>query len=571
MDTNQLVRTYGGAVTIKAETADHYVVAGYGVVFGGKDTYGDTFTADTDLHLDDMPHPPIYYEHGFNDTIKRSKLGRIVSTKMTDIGLWIEGELNKHSEYIDAVMDLVQRGVLGWSSGAVAHLVDPPHGGTFKNWPVYEFSLTPRPAEFRTLGVEKLKSELSAETDDTEATAEAEQDTAPDAVSHESAETKSAANAALDTATKAEDETMTDDILKAVKAVEDKVTASTKAIDSRFDEMDARIKALEETPAAKGAVPGAATPISHRGDNWQKAVRAYIFEGATTDLGRGSSTKDYTAGAGAPGGSYAVPTGHYQQIIDQRSEVALYGRLGVMPIPGGPATTVNVPIQAESSQEFTLTAEGDDHTQSETALGSAQNTLLRYTRKVRVGFEMMHDEDSRFFEWLTRDIVRGMALTHNGLLLAEVAANGTSFKTFAAGAIAAGDLEELEGNDTLGDYLEDPNVGWVMRNTTLAAIRSIVGETRMYGDQDGGGGTGIQAKRQVLEYPVLRSNKVAAIGTGNKSVYFGNWSFVGMREAPTFDFLRDPYSWDAGVIMRYQFRCAYSVLQAGAIGYGEHA
>ncbi len=219
---------------------------------------------------------------------------------------------------------------------------------------------------------------------------------------------------------------MTDDILKAVKAVEDKVTASTKAIDSRFDEMDARIKALEETPAAKGAVPGAATPISHRGDNWQKAVRAYIFEGATTDLGRGSSTKDYTAGAGAPGGSYAVPTGHYQQIIDQRSEVALYGRLGVMPIPGGPATTVNIPIQAESSQEFTLTAEGDDHTQSETALGSAQNTLLRYTRKVRVGFEMMHDEDSRFFEWLTRDIVRGMALTHNGLLLAEVAANGTA-------------------------------------------------------------------------------------------------------------------------------------------------
>jgi len=55
-----------------------------------------------------------------------------------------------------------------------------------------------------------------------------------------------------------------------------------------------------------------------------------------------------------------------------------------------------------------------------------------------------------------------MATTHNGLLLTEVATNGTLLKTFAsATAIAAGEPEDVVFNDTLGYYLDDNgSVGW---------------------------------------------------------------------------------------------------------------
>jgi hypothetical protein len=50
----------------------------------------------------------------------------------------------------------VQKGKLGYSTGSVAHLVERLEGN-IKRWPVYELSLTPTPAEPRTLGVEYLK------------------------------------------------------------------------------------------------------------------------------------------------------------------------------------------------------------------------------------------------------------------------------------------------------------------------------------------------------------------------------------------------------------------------------
>ena len=77
----------------------------------------------------------------------------------------------------------------------------------------------------------------------------------------------------------------------------------------------------------------------------------------------------------------------------------------------------------------------------------------------------------------------------------------------------------------------------------------------------------------LLGYPVLKSVKAAAIGTGVKSVFFGNWSYMGFREAPGLTVLRDPYTLAATGQVRfiYAFRAVYEILQAGAIGYGLHA
>jgi HK97 family phage major capsid protein len=76
----------------------------------------------------------------------------------------------------------------------------------------------------------------------------------------------------------------------------------------------------------------------------------------------------------------------------------------------------------------------------------------------------------------------------------------------------------------------------------------------------------------LLDFPVVYSYKSGATAASAKSVYFGNWFYVGLREAPGFSVIRDPYSRAAygEVILNYMFRADYGVLIAEAIGYGVH-
>lgn len=145
-------------VTIKAMTDETVTVAGYGIVFGGEDLYGETFSKDTDLMLDLVPNKPVLYDHGMNSAVQKSIIGSIKADAMTEdeTGLWVEAELARNSDYVEAVITLVEAGALGWSSGSFGQLADVD-GKMIKRWPIVEFSLTPTPAEPRTLGVEQLR------------------------------------------------------------------------------------------------------------------------------------------------------------------------------------------------------------------------------------------------------------------------------------------------------------------------------------------------------------------------------------------------------------------------------
>jgi HK97 family phage major capsid protein len=164
-----------------------------------------------------------------------------------------------------------------------------------------------------------------------------------------------------------------------------------------------------------------------------------------------------------------------------------------------------------------------------------------------------------------------MAKTHNSLLLTEAAANGTALKTFAsATVIAVDELEPIVYNDALEAYLDDTgSVAWVMRRSVHGEIALLDdASTRRYANNQGGNEMG----PSLLGFPIAYSVKSGATAASAKSVYFGNWNYVGFREAPGFSVIRDPYS-RAGygeLILHYMFRCDYGVLQAEAIGYGVH-
>lgn len=555
---------------------DTVTIGGYGVVFGGSDLVEDTFKPDTDLGLDIVPHKPIYYDHTLGKV--KNKLGEVVKEKADEMGLWIEAQLDRHREYVDEVMALLKKGALGWSSGAVAHLVER-EGRMLKRWPIYEFSLTPTPAEPRTLGVEliktlaeadpRLKAFLPQGAEDAPASAGIGRETANPKTQHkERIMSEDTVKSSEVTPVQPETETVVVQPEIDIKALI--AEFSDVAKNAATQAAQEAVAALADQPAVNGA--GFAAPAMKKVTSLgfsDEPIKSFAYFVKTGDEAAFKASNDTTMNiTTSADGGYAVPTGHYNGIIARRDDSLLAKTLGVRDIPGR-GTTVNVPIDNEADGEFVSTAESAAFDRDAPALNTKAMTLVMYTKKVDLTYQLLDDEDSRLLAFLQDFIGRGMAKTHNNLLLTEVASNGTALKTYAsATAIAAGELEDIAGNQALSPYLDDQGaVAWVMRSSTFFDVMSITGSARLYADFNNG-----TFERNLLGFPVQFSAKAAATAASAKDAYFGNWNFVGVRNAPEITFVRDPYTRAAygEVILNYHFRTVYGVLQAEAVGYGVH-
>lgn len=135
-------------------------VGGYLVRHSGEtdpDLTADFFDAKTDIQAPDVL--PVLYQHGFDEHMGKRVLGK-AKTGRDDVGLWIEAQLDMRDEYEKAIYALAEKGKLGWSSGALSHLVEREPAGKamhIKTWFIGEASLTPTPAEPRN-SVVPLKS-----------------------------------------------------------------------------------------------------------------------------------------------------------------------------------------------------------------------------------------------------------------------------------------------------------------------------------------------------------------------------------------------------------------------------
>lgn len=367
-------------------------------------------------------------------------------------------------------------------------------------------------------------------------------------------------------------------LIEAAEAEDRDLTEEEQAeYDERVQEaekLNRRIERLEKLPAVDPEPATRKAPAYNKiplGDNEERAFCHFLRTGDDGGLKEFRASNDTTMNITTDAdGGYAVPTGHYQGIIARRDEMMLTNVLGVRNIPGK-GTTVNVPVDNEDDGEFVSTAESNAYDRDAPALSSVALTLVKYTKKVDLTVELLEDEDSRIMEFLNDFIGRGMAKTHNSLLLTEAAANGTSLKTFAsATVIAVDELEPIVYNDALEAYLDDSrSVAWVMRRSVHGEIALLDdANTKRYANNQGGN----EAGPTLLGFPIKYSVKSGATAASAKSVYFGNWNYVGFREAPGFTMIRDPYTRAAygEVILNYMFRCDYGVLIAEAIGYGVH-
>lgn len=565
----ETIVTFGSTVKLIKKDDSTAEIGGYLVRFRKEgdedvDLYGDYFTEDTDFGVVDTS--PVLYHHGMDSIMQRRVLGKGHLTRK-DNGIWIQAQLDLRSEYERAVLELIEQGALGWSSGTASHLASwesTKTGNKITAWHLgLDASLTPTPAEYRNSAV-PLKTLIAASSKESEEDSTTQKAVDTDVADHQ--ETKSNKTENIMEETNQVQSITKSDIIDVVSTLKADILAEL-----RQEAQKTVVKTADTKPSAPAILKG------ERGDNYANALKAYIARGDTGALEmdptfKASNDTDMNVGTDADGG-YLVPTGHYNNVIARRDEMMLASMLGCRPIVGV-GTTVNVPIDNEDDGEFVSTNEAAAADRDAPASTTKAFTLVTYTKKIQVSYELLQDEASRLEAWLSDFLGRGLAKTHNNLLLTEVASNGTDLGAFAsASAIAVGEIDGMVNDDALSYYMDEGNSNaWVMRPTTYGAITELANAAVLRYRNVGDGNVYGGGRPTLLGYPVFKSNKAAAIGASAKSVYFGNWNYVGLREEPSMTFLRDPYGAanTRQVNLYYYFRAVYGVLQSEAIGWMDH-
>lgn len=118
-----------------------------------RDISGEWFSPRTEELtgiFDAVGKVPAIYHHAMDGAMKSLVIGTVDTMEKDDVGLWIEAQIQRHAEYQKFIAPLIDRKVLGWSSGTLpmARQVNKSTGEIMR-WPIVEASMTPQPAEMR--------------------------------------------------------------------------------------------------------------------------------------------------------------------------------------------------------------------------------------------------------------------------------------------------------------------------------------------------------------------------------------------------------------------------------------
>lgn len=138
-------------LAVKFVDGSDTLVRGLGMPFGGpwngRDLEGEFFSTKTDFMLDFFTgERPVLFDHGLDEDMDNAIIGRVVEYKATDAGVWTIAQLDRRARYIEKLKELVDRGVLSFSSGAYPALTRVNKStGEIERWPWVELTLTPTP------------------------------------------------------------------------------------------------------------------------------------------------------------------------------------------------------------------------------------------------------------------------------------------------------------------------------------------------------------------------------------------------------------------------------------------
>jgi HK97 family phage major capsid protein len=495
----EFVKSYGGGV----KAVGDYVLRGRGIVYGGKDLTGDRFTKDTDLGTTRSPiGMPVFYDHAMSSI--RGQIGTVKAWTPTDDGIDVEIELDKRLSYIDDVMKLVRMGALGLSTGSMSHLV-VRKGGELKRWMVGEISLTPTPAEPRTL------TEVKATQDD--------------AVRNATAPLSPSDNTQLASSTKGTTTmSLKEEIKQAlVEIAGEPVAGGTYSPSST------------STPTFKSvALDNDTDPFASR--DYERAYKAYVRGNADNSAievlsnAKSHATKTLSEGVNNDGG-YTVPTTINREIVAKRDDMSLLGQFAFTRVTTESWKHI-MPAQSTKATAG-IVAEGVTATASEPNLANSRTIqLYKDTLEFAVTDELLADSSSNLEQFMQVEIARAMAVSANSYI---VLGTGSSqpyglvtrvTNTVNLGASAITNAQVIAVSTAVnGNYLQNGQTGWIMRNSTWGAMRTL--DLTNYNRI-----TAIEAGIRYAEgWRVALSESASAIGaTGVKPLYFGNFNYYAFCE-----------------------------------------
>ncbi len=158
---------------------DNDILRGYAVRFGDADhadLQRDYYTKATDFWLDHFGWPrPITYHHGMDAGTRNDPvIGHWLKAGVDDVGVWMEGQMDRAHAYYKAMKEHAQRGYLRLSSDSAPQWVirEKQQNGVneIKRWPLVTSSVTVTPMEPRMLPVEvkAYLAEIGVDIDDSQ-------------------------------------------------------------------------------------------------------------------------------------------------------------------------------------------------------------------------------------------------------------------------------------------------------------------------------------------------------------------------------------------------------------------
>lgn len=478
-----------------------YTLKGKGIVFGGSDLQGDTFTKATDLgETRSFIGMPVYYDHSLGEL--RRQIGVVKAWAPDDDGIDVEIELDRRDKYAKQVMQLVKRGALGLSTGSLPHLV-VRENGELKRWVVGEISLTPTPAEPRTTAYSEAKR-------------------APQ-VSNHGVRAYALAYTELPTE---ESTPMNKDEMKAAMAE--------------------LLEDMAGTPVAGGGVISGKAPATKKlttlgfSNESNEAIVHYIKTGDEI-----AAKATLVEGTGANGG-YTVPRDFYDQIIDRRDQSWIGAKLGIQRYTTD-RQIFDIATQSDKS-DFAFVAESGSVNFDEPTFGQSAITVYTASLAMKITNQLMRDNAMDLEGFLTREIGRAYARHLNEYMITGTGSNqpygvltrATVYETLASSSgVDQADIINIV-HKLPSWYADDGNsTGWVMQNATLGAIRALQGNFFSFQPTPQGTMDSLYGK------PIAITDKIGNFGTGIKPIIFGNWGYYAFVENLGLEIARNPYLYQA--------------------------
>ncbi|MFD7428411.1 phage major capsid protein [Streptomyces sp. NPDC059818] len=325
--------------------------------------------------------------------------------------------------------------------------------------------------------------------------------------------------------------------------------------EQRTADADAAFRSLlEKAPAPEGR-QGAERAEVERVRGWltgQSGSRSLDVRPDSTAPLDARTLSKLTAAAGAN----TVPISFYNRLVQHMIEVSGVLAAGPTVLRTATGEQLQIPKTTAHSANAGIVAEAGALTANEPTFGQVSLDAYKYGFLLQVSHELANDTAVDLLGYLAMQAGRALgngfgahlvtgtgSSQPNGVLTA--ATLGTTGTTGVVGAPNADNLIDLMYS-VISPYRGGASVGWLMRDSTVAAVRKLKDLQGQYLWQPS-----IQAGTPdtILGKPLLTDPNMPAAALGAKSVLFGDFSTYFVRQVESLRFERsDDYAFNTDLI-----------------------